>query len=336
MNKYLRSGIDENPMMDMVLTNLRLFGEIRISLGRNNWTKREYLNLRKVMNCLKDYPVTIQKGFWNGSSGRRTLLTWKGDPIDRLVTDSSPLIIFRDDRGKDIPHPVDFLPDEFSRRTTLLENLNRTLQKAPPYPSTCTSFPLYRYSPIKFNCIYTSSSMYRGGRFYGLLQNLPKKERKNLLMDGSPVSERDYSSLHLRILHGLLGKELQEDPYEFPGLSRETGKKLMMILLGSPDKTVVTRAVNRWLSPEERPLLPGFIEKNKTISQFFCCGFATILQKRDSLLAEDIIRDFTKREIPILPVHDSFVVPEKHQDLLEETMISTWMRNYPKTSCSIH
>jgi hypothetical protein len=54
-----------------------------------------------------------------------------------------------------------------------------------------------------------------GGRFYHDLQNLPKADRANLEINGEPVTEKDYSALHVYLLYMSEGIQypLDRDPY---------------------------------------------------------------------------------------------------------------------------
>ena len=49
------------------------------------------------------------------------------------------------------------------------------------------------------------------------------------------------------------------------------------------------------------------LDKHKPIADSFFCGMGNKLQFRDSQLAEQIMLHFAKKDIPILPVHDSFI-----------------------------
>ena len=50
------------------------------------------------------------------------------------------------------------------------------------------------------------------------------------------------------------------------------------------------------------------LDKHEPIKNSFFCGMDKRLQFRDSQLAEQIMLRFTKQDIPVLPVHDSFII----------------------------
>jgi len=50
------------------------------------------------------------------------------------------------------------------------------------------------------------------------------------------------------------------------------------------------------------------LDKHEPIKDSFFCGMGNTLQFKDSQLAEQIMLRFAKQDIPVLPVHDSFII----------------------------
>jgi len=73
-----------------------------------------------------------------------------------------------------------------------------------------------------------------------------------------------------------------------------------------------------------RVLIKKFSEKHTPIKDNFCSGVGRILQKKDSDIAEDILLYFQKKDIPVLPVHDSFIIAQEHEQDLEAIMKSAY------------
>ena len=71
-------------------------------------------------------------------------------------------------------------------------------------------------------------------------------------------------------------------------------------------------------------IVERFQKHHKQISRYFSSGFGITLQNSDSRMAELVIKDFTSRGIPILCVHDSFVVQEKYEDDMWKVMENAW------------
>ena len=81
----------------------------------------------------------------------------------------------------------------------------------------------------------------------------------------------------------------------------------------------------------------ALIEMNYSdFSEMFCNedSFGRVLQNLDSHLAADILEVFVLKEIPILCVHDSFVVAKEHLELLVLTMADKFRERF-KIDCPV-
>lgn len=173
----------------------------------------------------------------------------------------------------------------------------------------------------------------RGGRFYGgPWIRLSKELRALIRIDGEPVVELDFKSLHPRLCYHLEGSPLapDEDPYDlgprFAGVRREDVKVAFNKLIAVRRGGKVREA-----DGEDGPVLPDGItyrkllqaiqRKHQAIRPWLRRGRATELQNIDSRIAEKVLAYFTFRGRPVLPVHDSFIVAESDEARLGETMI---------------
>ena len=59
-------------------------------------------------------------------------------------------------------------------------------------------------------------------------------------------------------------------------------------------------------------LIMDFTDYHKPIRKFFFSGAGLSLQYIDALIAEKILNHFTKLEIPVLCIHDSFIIQTKY------------------------
>jgi hypothetical protein len=57
------------------------------------------------------------------------------------------------------------------------------------------------------------------------VQNLPKENRRTLLLNGEPVAEPDYPALHCRLIYDLAGKPRPDKPFEIDGFERSEVKR---------------------------------------------------------------------------------------------------------------
>jgi len=192
--------------------------------------------------------------------------------------------------------------------------------------------------------IFSNGTFKDGGRFYGgWWQRLPKEWRGKIKINDSPVVEIDYSGLHIVMLYAKEGidywKVIGNDPYELVGIEKSERmrgllKLILLCAINAKDKISAIKAVNqrinqdiddyRWVKEEKinlTELIDKFAKKHKTISDnYFFTGYGVKLQHLDSLIAEQIINLMTKKDIPVLCIHDSFIVQSDKEGLLRDYM----------------
>jgi tetrahydromethanopterin S-methyltransferase subunit G len=174
---------------------------------------------------------------------------------------------------------------------------------------------LYRVFNIDFK---------NGGRFYGhFVQGLPKKTRSLITLSGEHVSEPDYPAHHLRILYALEGHSPPGDPYEVNGWERSVAKVTLLIMINAPSWQSARGAIIRrfGLSPDETQRIVHELERRHApIAKHFQSGAGCWLQCYDSRMADRILIEATRQGIPVLPIHDSFITPGRHENRLCELM----------------
>ena len=171
-----------------------------------------------------------------------------------------------------------------------------------------------------------------GGRFYRVWwQNVPKNYRMLITIDGERTSEADYSQLHPQLLYHMAGKDMgNTDAYDrvLDGQHRKLVKQAFNAMLQmsrfSPDgpkdddfKAGLEKAGITWAT-----LRDSILEGHAPVADYFFKGIGNSLQFTDSCIAEKVMLEFAQRDIPVLPVHDSFVV-NRHVEAsgdLEEAM----------------
>ena len=72
------------------------------------------------------------------------------------------------------------------------------------------------------------------------------------------------------------------------------------------------------------------LEKHQPIKDSFFCSKGIRLQFEDSQLAEQLMLHFTNRDIPVLPVHDSFIVIRGFSAELFDVMRDEFEKEYFK------
>jgi len=185
--------------------------------------------------------------------------------------------------------------------------------------------------------VFSRGSFQLGGRFYGCgVHNLSKPSRRHTFTNDEPTVEIDYSSMHLRMLYHLRGLEAPDgDLYDF-GASRELNKVVALIIVNCEPHKDRLKAISHSFRGNTnlrekfgddimshdfiRKLIADFKSAHPKIRDDFFSGCGLKLQCWDSLIMEDILKHFTRKEVPIIPVHDSVIVPVSHAGEAIEVM----------------
>lgn len=186
-----------------------------------------------------------------------------------------------------------------------------------------------------------------GGRLYeAWWQNIPREYRAQVTINGETTHEEDYPHLHPTLLYAAAGHTMDGDPYIIDGWSRRVVKMAFNTLVNATDLTAAVQAivwearkrasraqregaappaiVREILGPQPyrqaRDLVASIQRKHAAIGPRFASGAGLELMRVDSDMAEAVLLRLGARGIPALPVHDSFVVAEKHRGALQEVM----------------
>lgn len=182
--------------------------------------------------------------------------------------------------------------------------------------------------------VFNNNIFDQGGRFYGgWWQVISKRYRKNIIIDGEETVELDYRALHPRMLYHLADIELpkDDDAYRiqgFDGRHRDIIKRTFQRLLNAKQSQGME------LEPEDLARLPEgktladiihwLIHKHHPIKDRFFSGYGLQLQRMDSDIAEAVMLRLIDQGIPVLPVHDSFIVPSSSEEALRKTMVDCY------------
>jgi len=177
--------------------------------------------------------------------------------------------------------------------------------------------------------VFNNNSFEDGGRFYhGWWQEIPKRFRKNITIDGKRTVEVDYSSIHFRILYAEQGIDIgDDDPYIIEGYedTRSQIKIALNIILNAESKVKAINAIYKHekinINKETaKEIYKKLEEEHPKIKQYFGSGRGIKLQYKDSQIAEQVMLNLARDNIVCLPVHDSFIVRLSHQIDLHEEM----------------
>ena len=193
--------------------------------------------------------------------------------------------------------------------------------------------------------IFNDGSFKRGGRYYGgWWTRLPSSWRKRIRINDHKVVEVDYSGIHIVMLYALKGidywQTVNKDPYDISGIEHsETMRKLMKVILlssvNAANRDKARKAILYEINIEQKKefydwyknsnidinkIMDSFVKFHEPIKDMFFSNMGIELQYADSRMAEIIINYFTKKEISVLCVYDSFISELRHKSELIEKM----------------
>jgi len=191
--------------------------------------------------------------------------------------------------------------------------------------------------------IFNRGSFEKGGRFWGgWWQRCPKEWRNRIHIDDTPTSEIDYAGLHIVMLYAERGIDywgkVGDDPYKIQKPDfvdteqqmRAIAKQLMLVALNAADDKGAFGAFRDGAaagSPEKRLtnqqlgyILDRLKGKHPPIADSLASDAGIDLMYQDAQITEKIIQAFTDNLIPVLTIHDSYIVQCGQEELLERTM----------------
>jgi hypothetical protein len=195
--------------------------------------------------------------------------------------------------------------------------------------------------------IFSRGSWQMHGRFYGgWWQQVSSEHRRHIFINGNPTVEVDFKSMHVALLNAELGVKVTYDPYEvdanlFPKLDRQVVrgwcKSLVLTAINAKDRASTYSAFRsdaKTGSPEKRlkniqlaGLLDAFIAKNPHLEDYLCSDQGITLMNKDSQIAADIMNTLTDKGIPVLTIHDSFIVQRHHFAELRMAMVMATLKH---------
>jgi hypothetical protein len=185
----------------------------------------------------------------------------------------------------------------------------------------------------------------RGGRLYSegkdSYQQLPRCERLKITIDGEPVCEIDIRASYLTILHAQYNQPFkvseQDDPYDIEGIPRSVVKKWCAVRFGTKN------AFTKWpptsikeyaednngadltqyrvrqigkLVCEKHPLLKRWTDLKET--------WADLMWLESNAVISAMLQLRSAQDAPSLPIHDSLLVPVRHEDWAKTFLASSY------------
>jgi hypothetical protein len=170
----------------------------------------------------------------------------------------------------------------------------------------------------------------RGGRFYrGWWQQIDKEDRCKIYINDKPTLEVDFKAFHPNLLSNELGVKLSGDPYDLGELvlpdvittNEEQREYVKLLVLMGINADSDKKAYKAFRNSDRKDklgqsltdiqlglLLDAFINKHPQFKGVLNTGQALRLMNIDSQIANMVLDHFTNKNIPVLCIHDSFII----------------------------
>lgn len=275
------------------------------------------------------------KGIWLAShEGRQSIISATPELIVRLTPmidlrrrnhpDEDDVLVLRDKDGRPLPVPDTELTRSWRRD---LEVLNAA------YQAHSWFYRGRRLDVPKMRRIF-NQDLTRGGRGYHhgtSYQQLSHEKREQITIDIEgvvwPTVERDYRTLHIRAAYAQVGKEMPwEDAYTIEGFDRDREvKKAFNTMINAVSEKQALGVIGGGLFGGDwnrgRELMAAFKVKHPDLVPLLCSDAGAKFQRIDSDMAMAVALGVLHRTgRPPLIIHDSFVVAECDEDILDEEM----------------
>ena len=175
-------------------------------------------------------------------------------------------------------------------------------------------FPKYDSAKNKLYRVFNNSTFEHDGRFYGgWWQSQPKVYRPFIRIDGHRTREFDYSGMIVYILYSKEKAEPPEgdayalDGYD-PDIYRDTIKKAVQSIMNTTGR-INTKGYKYPPGKRYKDLINDLTARHQPISKYFKSGIGMETMRTDSDIAESVMLKMIERDIPVLPIHDSFIIP---------------------------
>ena len=188
--------------------------------------------------------------------------------------------------------------------------------------------------------IFSRSSFSLHGRAYGWWQNIPEAARATLTINGEPVVEADYKSLHPTILYNEAGIRFSGDPYDVDGFKRSDIKLGFVIAINAKNTPAAIAALADHLGTGRRHasnVIAAIKRCHKPIEKQFCSDAGVRLMRTDSELILTAMRAMNDNGEPALPVHDSLIVPARCEAQTTAKMVEVFEKIVGRVNpCSVN
>ena len=123
------------------------------------------------------------------------------------------------------------------------------------------------------------------------------------------------------MLYAELGMQFNEAPYIYYDSRKAPYKQAILTLLNATTRRIALESLRHQVPNYDwQSVIRRIISYHRPIKQFLGSGIGLKLQNKDGRMAIDILSHFAKKGIPVLPVHDSFIIAADFGNELKKVM----------------
>ena len=201
----------------------------------------------------------------------------------------------------------------------------------------------------KVHRVFNRGDFGKGGRFFGpWWQGCPKEWRKEIFINDAPTAEQDYSSIHIALLYAKKGidyyKDHQTDAYmvdvpDFLQTQKQTRSYAKLLFLMAINAKTDKKAfaafresmkdkgdvVGSKLKDDQlKVIIDGLRNKHPRIADDLGSDAGIELMNQDAHITEHVITRFTEQDIPVLTIHDSYIVAYGDTPMLDRVLTEAY------------
>ena len=120
----------------------------------------------------------------------------------------------------------------------------------------------------------------------------------------------------------MIGLSPEGDAYTLDRWPRPIAKRAFNVIVNAPTYASALGAVSRDLQDRQQAaqIIMDLKERHAPIARFFHSGAGLFVQNIDAKMATDVLRDLLGQNVVALPIHDSFRVQKRHEQVTREAM----------------
>lgn len=324
---------------------------------------RDVLNWMRAKHLVGERTGTKEKGgscFWPKDELLKKFKNFNTGRIYRI--DENGIVVLKDPSKKVVkPTPESKVKREYEERLTKINALYAL------HDFSCKLYGvdiLDSFSP-RLKAVFNDSKWTHGGRLYASAtcrgfnyQCIPSDMRKHIKIDGNETVEVDYSGLHPTMLYAQKNMAIEGNAYDFlANEDKALAKFALLVMLNARTKVSAIGALRKrfdelratsGLSHKKLMLRDALLrnsdfekvvndasQRHSRIRASFYRGVGIKLQNIESQMALDIVTYFSEKGVPVLPVHDSFIVDKRYEAEMVAYMRTVFAKYNHGFTCNV-